>query len=189
MSKKRTLSRREVLEGAAAAAGGAALLAQAGTALGQAPAVATRRRFKAWISRGEGPGRTTLHDATLRPISGRQVVVRTEATSLCYTLVPAVLGLAPPPLAAPQAAPVAGALAGRCAARVATKSVTTARADASGRANAVMCGQGRRPSLREYELAARVRGDSSGLFARSQYRLPRGRICSVGIKAETYRAV
>ena len=99
MSKKRTISRRSLLrDSAAAAAGGAALLAQVDTAFGQAPAVVTQRRFKAWISRGNGPGRTTLHDATLRPISGRQVVVRTEATNLCYTLVPAVLGLAPPPL-------------------------------------------------------------------------------------------
>jgi S-(hydroxymethyl)glutathione dehydrogenase/alcohol dehydrogenase len=71
----------------------------------------TQRRFKAWISRGEGPGRTTLQDATLRPITGRQVLVRTEATNLCYTLVPAVLGLAPPAAPAVQAAPTPGALA------------------------------------------------------------------------------
>jgi S-(hydroxymethyl)glutathione dehydrogenase/alcohol dehydrogenase len=112
MSKKRTISRRRLLrEGAAAAAGGAALLAQAGAAFGQAPAVVARRRFKAWISRGEGPGRTTLQEATLRPITGRQVLVRTEATNLCYTLVPAVLGLAPPPVTPTQAAPAQGALA------------------------------------------------------------------------------
>ncbi len=112
MSKKRTISRRSLLrDSAAAAAGGAALLAQVGTAFGQAPAVVTQRRFKAWISRGQGPGRTTLHDAVLRPISGRQVVVRTEATNLCYTLVPAVLGLAPPPQPNAQPAPVPGGLA------------------------------------------------------------------------------
>src|SRR6185503_17793358 len=85
-------------------------LAQTQPASGQAPAVVTRKRFKAWISRGDGPGRTTLREATLRPIEGRQVLVRTEATNLCYTLVGAVLGLAPPPLAAAQPAPVAGAL-------------------------------------------------------------------------------
>ncbi|HXS80748.1 MAG TPA: alcohol dehydrogenase catalytic domain-containing protein, partial [Gammaproteobacteria bacterium] len=111
MSKKRTLSRRSLLRASAAAAGGAAVLAQAGTALGQAPAVVTQRRFKAWISRGEGPGRTTLQEATLRPITGRQVLVRTEATNLCYTLVPAVLGLAAPAAPAVQAAPTPGALA------------------------------------------------------------------------------
>ena len=73
MSDKRTLSRRRLLKKTMAAAGGAALLAQAGSAFGQAPAAVTRRRFKAWISRGDGPGRTTLQDATLRPIGGRQV--------------------------------------------------------------------------------------------------------------------
>jgi S-(hydroxymethyl)glutathione dehydrogenase/alcohol dehydrogenase len=104
MSKKRTISRRNLLrDSAAAAAGGAALLAQVGTALGQAPAVVTARRFKAWISRGNGPGRTTLHEAALRPIAGRQVLVRTEATNLCYSNVPAVLGLPPPTPPAPSA--------------------------------------------------------------------------------------
>jgi S-(hydroxymethyl)glutathione dehydrogenase/alcohol dehydrogenase len=87
----------------AAAASGAALLAQTGTAFGQAPAVVTRQRFKAWISRGDGPNRTTLQEATLRPIGGRQVVVRTEATNLCYSNVPAVLGLQPPAAARPSA--------------------------------------------------------------------------------------
>jgi S-(hydroxymethyl)glutathione dehydrogenase/alcohol dehydrogenase len=97
------LSRRRLLKKTmAAAAGGAALLAQAG-AFGQAPAAVTRRRFKAWISRGEGPGRTTLQDATLRPIAGRQVLVRTEATNLCYSNVPAVLGIQPPAGARPSA--------------------------------------------------------------------------------------
>ena len=104
MSKKRTISRRRLLrESAAAAAGGAALLAQTGAAFGQTPAVVTERRFKAWVSRGAGPGRTTLHEATLRPISGRQVLVRTEATNLCYSNVPAVLGLPPPTPPTPSA--------------------------------------------------------------------------------------
>ena len=102
---KRKVSRRQLLQKTMAAAGGAALLAQSGEGFGQAPAVVTKRRFKAWISRGEGPGRTTLREATLRPISGRQVVVRTEATNLCYSNVPAVLA---PPSSLP---PVANALA------------------------------------------------------------------------------
>lgn len=34
-------------------------------------------------------------DLTLRPIGGRQVVVRTEATNLCYSNVGAVLGIQP----------------------------------------------------------------------------------------------
>ena len=107
MGGKRKVSRRQLLQDTIAAAGGAALLAQTGDSLGQAPAVVTKRRFKAWISRGEGPGRTTLHEATLRPIGGRQVVVRTEATNLCYSNVPAVL--APESPTAPAASALAAA--------------------------------------------------------------------------------
>src|SRR5690349_3393572 len=104
---KTGLTRRGLLKkGAAAAATG--LLSAPGVGA-QSPAVITRRKFKAWISRGDGPGRTTLQDITLRPISGRQVVVRTQATNLCYSNVGAVLGVqpaagapaAPSPLAAP----------------------------------------------------------------------------------------
>jgi len=111
MSGKRTVSRRRLLQqGAAAAAGGAALLAQVGSAGAQeAPAVVSRRLFKAWISRGQGPGRTTLHEATLRPIGGRQVLVRTEATNLCYSNVAAVLGVTQPtPPTSSALAPPAG---------------------------------------------------------------------------------
>ena len=97
------LSRRRLLKNGAAAGGAALLAAGKSPASAQGPAVVTRRRFKAWISRGAGPGRTKLDEVTLRPISGRQVVVRTEATNLCYSNVPAVLGLQPAP--APGAAP------------------------------------------------------------------------------------
>jgi S-(hydroxymethyl)glutathione dehydrogenase/alcohol dehydrogenase len=103
-TKNRELSRRGLLRQAGAVVGGAALLPAPGAAQGQSAAVVTNRRFKALISRGNGPGRTTLQDVTLRPISGRQVVVRTEATNLCYSNVGAVLGLQPAPAAA--AAPV-----------------------------------------------------------------------------------
>src|SRR5687768_6213633 len=99
---KEPLSRRRLLKsGAAAAAGGAFFTAPAsGSAFGQAPAVITARRFKAWIGRGEGTNRTKLEEVILRPISGRQVVVRTEATNLCYSNVPPVLGIQPTPAAA-----------------------------------------------------------------------------------------
>ena len=85
--KEHPISRRDVLkQGAVVASAGAAALGTPSVleSAGQAPAVQTATRFKAWISRGNGPGRTTLHEVTLRPISGRQVVVRTEATNLCY---------------------------------------------------------------------------------------------------------
>ncbi len=97
-TKIRPLSRRRLLRnGAAAAAGGAALWSAAPAAAqsGRAPAVVTARRFRAWIGRGEGTTRTKLEEVTLKPISGRQVVVRTEATNLCYSNVPPVLGIQP----------------------------------------------------------------------------------------------
>ena len=56
----------------------------------------TARRFRAWVTRGIGSDRTTLQELTLRPISGRQIVVRTEATNLCYSNVPFVLSLPAP---------------------------------------------------------------------------------------------
>lgn len=112
--KKSKISRRDLL-GVAATAGAAGVLsspAVLGKAM-QAPAVATRRRFRAWISRGNGSGRTTLHEVTLRPIGGRQVVVRTEATNLCYSNSAAVLGqgvtAGGPPAAASALAPPQGA--------------------------------------------------------------------------------
>ncbi len=84
--KDDTPSRRRIFKaGIAAAAGGIALAQSQST-----------RRFRGWVSRGSGPGRTTLQDLTLRPINGRQVVVRTEATNLCYSNAPFVLGLPGP---------------------------------------------------------------------------------------------
>jgi S-(hydroxymethyl)glutathione dehydrogenase/alcohol dehydrogenase len=86
------ISRRRLLRNAAAV-GGAALAAPSANAFGQSAAVVTGRKFRAWVSRGTGAGRTTLQELTLRPISGRQIVVRTEATNLCYSNTTTVLGL------------------------------------------------------------------------------------------------
>jgi S-(hydroxymethyl)glutathione dehydrogenase/alcohol dehydrogenase len=107
-----TLSRRGLLKKSVAAAAGSALVAHgaspdANAQGGQAPAVVTARRFRGWVSRGQGRGRTTLQELTLRPITGRQVLVRTEATNLCYSNTGAVLGIQPnfrPPPNAGQAA-------------------------------------------------------------------------------------
>jgi len=102
MSKQRTVSRREILKSTAMAAAGSAAL------FGQAPAVVTTRRFRAWVTRGGGTSRTTLQELTLRPVTGRQLVVRTEATNLCYSNVGAVLGPLNNPGAAPGTAPRGG---------------------------------------------------------------------------------
>ena len=89
MKRTKGITRRKLLAGGiAAVAAGATMIASPQ----QGPAVVTRRRFRAWISRGNGAGRTTLQEVTLRPIGGRQVLVRTEATNLCYSNSPAVLG-------------------------------------------------------------------------------------------------
>jgi S-(hydroxymethyl)glutathione dehydrogenase/alcohol dehydrogenase len=95
------ISRRKLLKKSAAAAVAGASLGPQLAAAQSGPAVITGRTFRAWISRGAGRGRTTLQDVRLRPITGRQVVVRTEACNLCYSNVGAVLGI--------QAAPPAGA--------------------------------------------------------------------------------
>jgi S-(hydroxymethyl)glutathione dehydrogenase/alcohol dehydrogenase len=107
-------SRRQLLKLGMAAGAAAATFAPPRTLLAQAggPAIVTGgRKFRGWVSRGSGVPRTTFQELTLRPIGGRQVVVRTEATNLCYSNVGAVLGLrpnvAPPPggVAAPAAPP------------------------------------------------------------------------------------
>lgn len=111
-TRKQGISRRGLLKkGAAAAAAGAALASEGRVAFGQAPAVVTSRTFRAWISRGTGSGRTTLQDVRLRPIAGRQVVVRTEACNLCYSNVGAVLGIQAAPPAGVAANPAAVGLA------------------------------------------------------------------------------
>jgi S-(hydroxymethyl)glutathione dehydrogenase/alcohol dehydrogenase len=93
-------SRRSLLKTGLAAAGAAIGVSaeahaalRAGAEQSRSAAVVTGRRFRGWVSRGSGRGRTTLQDLTLRPIAGRQVVVRTEATNLCYSNTGAVLGL------------------------------------------------------------------------------------------------
>jgi S-(hydroxymethyl)glutathione dehydrogenase/alcohol dehydrogenase len=108
MSRRQRLSRRGLLKKGATAVGAAAAIVAAdrsADASFQAPAVVTGRSFKAWISRGTGRKRTTLQDVRLRPITGRQVVVRTEATNLCYSNSALVLGMTdPPPAGGPGAA-------------------------------------------------------------------------------------
>jgi S-(hydroxymethyl)glutathione dehydrogenase/alcohol dehydrogenase len=105
------VSRRRLLkQGAAAAIGGSALLAGAPAAAQQAASAAGNvagRRFRAWVSRGFGAATTALEDLTLLPISGRQVLVRTEATQCCYTMTARILGTQDPPdPLGPQAAPI-----------------------------------------------------------------------------------
>jgi len=81
------ISRRKMLRrGAAAATGGAAFAPQVLT--GQAPAQLTGtnagRRFKAFVRHGTG---ASVEDLRLLPIQPREVLVRTQASAVCYTIV------------------------------------------------------------------------------------------------------
>ncbi|MGH8141434.1 MAG: zinc-binding dehydrogenase [Steroidobacteraceae bacterium] len=106
------VTRRGLLKNGLAVAGSVAAMAAAGAASAQsaqsAPSVPSPpfsplyaqtggsvagRKFRAWVTRGQGPGCTTLQELTMRPIGGRQVVVRTEAANLCYTLSQPMLGI------------------------------------------------------------------------------------------------
>ncbi len=101
-------TRRDLLKAGLAAASGVAIAPHdAAVAQSNSAAVVTRQRFRGWVSRGTGTNRTTLQDLTLRPIGGRQVVVRTEATNLCYSNVGVVLGIQPNPGPPPPPAPPA----------------------------------------------------------------------------------
>ncbi len=96
------LTRRGLLKNGLAATASIAAIAATGAAIAQSNTSepsgkrsTPARKFRAWVSRGEGRNRTTLQELTLRPIKGRQVVVRTEAASLCYFNVSTVLGMRP----------------------------------------------------------------------------------------------
>lgn len=106
-----TISRRRLLKTGAAAAGGAAVAFGRGTLAQQpqAPAVLrgaqTGRPFRAMLG---GPQNLRLEELRLLPIHERHVVVRTEATAPCYTLVLNGIGgtpsISPEQLAAARAA-------------------------------------------------------------------------------------
>lgn len=75
-------SRRNILKRSAAAAG-LALAPQA--ALGQT----NGRKFRALVRYGTG---ASIQELTLLPIQPREVVIRTQASGVCYTIVAGVLG-------------------------------------------------------------------------------------------------
>jgi S-(hydroxymethyl)glutathione dehydrogenase/alcohol dehydrogenase len=87
----KSLSRRKLFQNSlkGAAAGGFLLAPQASpqATTGQAPAQITNaqagRRFKAFLRIGTG---TRVEELKLLPIQEREVVVRTEASAVCYTI-------------------------------------------------------------------------------------------------------
>lgn len=85
------ISRRKIIQrGATAAAGGFALAPQVAT--GQAPAQLTGaqagRRFRAFVRHGTG---TSVEELRMREIEDGEVVIRTEASAVCYTITGQVL--------------------------------------------------------------------------------------------------
>ena len=88
---KPQVSRRNILKsGMAAIGGGAATLlsAQVSAPAIQQPVRATGRRFRAFVRYGTG---TSVQEMRLLPIQPREVVVRTQASTVCYTIVGGVL--------------------------------------------------------------------------------------------------
>src|SRR5438105_14006798 len=89
-SKPSPISRRRLLKtGAAAVGGGASALLGGGivAAQGGAPAIQTNaqggRKFQAFVKyNGDLP---IVQELTVRPLAGRQVLLRTEAAQACYT--------------------------------------------------------------------------------------------------------
>jgi S-(hydroxymethyl)glutathione dehydrogenase/alcohol dehydrogenase len=96
-TKRSTISRRRALKTAAAAAsGGGAALLNRGTLADQggAPAILTNaqggRKFKAFVKYSTANLPEVL-ELTVRPIAGRQLVIRQEAAQTCYTSIDQVL--------------------------------------------------------------------------------------------------
>src|ERR1700677_3629637 len=77
------ISRRNVLKSAAAASG-VALAPQASAQQ------AGGRRFRAFVRHGTG---TSVEELRLLPIQPREVVIRTQASAVCYTITGQVLGM------------------------------------------------------------------------------------------------
>jgi S-(hydroxymethyl)glutathione dehydrogenase / alcohol dehydrogenase len=90
---KPQVSRRNMLKSGMAAIGGGAaslLAAQvpAPTPASQLPVRSAGRRFRAFVRYGTG---TSVQEMRLLPIQPREVVVRTQASTVCYTIVGGVL--------------------------------------------------------------------------------------------------
>ena len=97
IDKDRALSRRRLLK-KAAAVGGAAIAAQTGALAGQSRPNAPGRKFRAWICRGTGSGRTTLQELTLLgadefPFTAGRLVNAAPPANAVLNGLPAVNGI------------------------------------------------------------------------------------------------
>ena len=97
-SRVSSLSRRSVLKKGIAAVGSSAValvsrdVAHASPAAGQQTASVAGRKFRAFVRHG---ATASVEELRLLPISGRQLVVRTEASQCCYTITTQALATTP----------------------------------------------------------------------------------------------
>jgi len=112
MTRKRSLSRRNMLKTTAATVAGGAASGLIGSELlaqgqGGAPAVLTGtqagRRYRAFMTFQNAPGtsiqaaRSSVETVTMKALHPDRIVVRTEAAQVCYTIVGQVVGSYTPP--------------------------------------------------------------------------------------------
>jgi S-(hydroxymethyl)glutathione dehydrogenase/alcohol dehydrogenase len=92
-TKGSRLSRRRVLKTAGAVLGGGTALLTGSSLGAQAPAILTNaqggRKYRALVK--SGPELPTVVELTARPLTGRQVLIRTEGAQTCYSSVDQVL--------------------------------------------------------------------------------------------------
>ena len=86
------LSRRSIVRRSAMAAGAAVLAAQTNRAPAQQTGTMAGRKYRAFVRFNNG---AAVEDLTLKAISPRQVVVRTEASQCCYSISGQALGTTP----------------------------------------------------------------------------------------------
>src|SRR4051812_45584727 len=93
------MKRRELLKQGVAAIGGAAAAATAGSSAAEAqtaaprpPAAGGRRSFRAFVRTDAG---ASVQDVRMLPLRDNMVVVKTEATQCCYSIVNQALGTGP----------------------------------------------------------------------------------------------
>lgn len=94
--KTSRVSRRRILKSGAAALGGAATLLGGGSAAGAEaaqvpgprPGETAARRFRAFVRHGSG---ASVEELRMLPIQPREVIVRTEASGVCYTITGGVM--------------------------------------------------------------------------------------------------
>src|SRR3984885_7010573 len=88
MQSRDQVSRRNILKTGAVAAGGMGLAPQISTAQTPARTANAGRKFRAFVRYGTG---ASVQELKLLPIQPREVLIRTQASAVCYTIVGGLL--------------------------------------------------------------------------------------------------